>query len=146
MPISGCSLASCSACPPSPSPRNSPPFRRTCRCSKLFRDPVILLRHGCADLRLAVVSPFVDRRHGTERSLAELLERLARDYHCEIHLYSQRVENLAIGRSSALGPQERGEVIWHKVPAIPGPHLVQFVFWLFLNTFLRRWDRAIRGL
>jgi len=42
--------------------------------------------HGCANLRLAVVSPFVDRRHGTERAIAELLERLARDYHCEIHL------------------------------------------------------------
>jgi hypothetical protein len=39
------------------------------------------------------VSPFVDRRHGTERALAELLERLARDYGCEIHLYAQRIED-----------------------------------------------------
>ena len=46
-------------------------------------------------MRLAVVSPFVDRRHGAERALAELLERLARDYGCEIHLYAQRVEDLS---------------------------------------------------
>ena len=51
---------------------------------------------GYSDLRLAVVSPFVDRRHGTERALAELLERLAGDYGCEIHLYAQRVEDLHI--------------------------------------------------
>jgi len=46
---------------------------------------------GYADLRLAVVSPFVDRRHGTERALAELLERLATKEHCEIHLYAKQV-------------------------------------------------------
>ena len=40
-------------------------------------------------LRLAVVSPFLDKRHGTERCIAEQLERLAGAY--EIHLYSERV-------------------------------------------------------
>src|SRR5438105_10536165 len=86
---------------------------------------------GYADLRLAVVSPFVDRRHGTERALAELLERLARDYHCEIHLYSQRVEDLVIGPFPSPSGQQAG-IIWHKVPSIPGPHVFQFLFWLFL--------------
>jgi glycosyltransferase involved in cell wall biosynthesis len=47
-------------------------------------------------LRLAVVTPFVDRQHGTERALAELLDRLARDYACEIHLYAERVADLSV--------------------------------------------------
>jgi glycosyltransferase involved in cell wall biosynthesis len=93
-------------------------------------------------LRLAVVSPFVDRRHGTERALAELLERLARDYGCEIHLYAQRVEDLQVngprfGRSA--GSKQSGGIIWHKVPSVPGPHVVQFLAWMFLNGFLRWW-------
>lgn len=94
-------------------------------------------------MRLAVVSPFVDRRHGTERALVELLERLARDYGCEIHLYSQRVENLILGPRAHQGAQ--GSIIWHRVPSIPGPHLFQFLFWLFLNGHARRRDRS-RGL
>lgn len=102
-------------------------------------------------MRLAVVSPFVDRRHGTERALAELLQRLARDYPCEIHLYSQRVEDLALERkradskdySAPPGEHAWGQIIWRKVPSIPGPHLVQFLFWLFSNTFCRWWHCAI---
>jgi len=97
-------------------------------------------------LRLAVVSPFVDRRHGTERALAELLERLTRDEHCEIHLYSQRVEGLAIAQPAVARPQGSGAILWHKVPAIPGPHLLQFLAWLFLNSLHRAWDRRVRGL
>ena len=31
-----------------------------------------------------------------ERTLAELLERLVRNHACEIHLYSQNVEDLAV--------------------------------------------------
>jgi len=97
-------------------------------------------------LRLAVVSPFVDRRHGTERALAEVLERLARKNLCEIHLYSQRVESLALTPPGVARSQDSGAIIWHKVPAIPGPHLLQFIAWLFLNSFRRAWDRWIRGL
>jgi glycosyltransferase involved in cell wall biosynthesis len=102
--------------------------------------------HGCADLRLAVVSPFVDRRHGTERALAELLERLARQEHCEIHLYAQRVEGLALAQSRVANSQYSGAIIWHKVPAIPGPHLLKFLAWLFLNSICRARDRWIRGV
>lgn len=105
-------------------------------------------------MRLAVVSPFVDRRHGTERALAELLERLARDYHFEIHLYSQRVDDLTLvpkhadsktARSAPPGTQA-DNITWHKVPSIPGPHLLQFLFWLFLNSLCRAWDRAVHRL
>jgi glycosyltransferase involved in cell wall biosynthesis len=97
-------------------------------------------------LRLAVVSPFLDRRHGTERALAELLERLARKKHCEIHLYAQRVENPALAPPTVTRAQDSGAIIWHKVPSIPGPHLLQFVSWLFLNSICRAWDRWVRGL
>jgi len=98
-------------------------------------------------LRLAVVSPFVDRRHGTERALAELLERLARDQHYEIHLYSQRVEGLALYNPSCLGSQgSSSRLHWHKVPSFPGPHLLQFIAWIFLNSIYRACDRHIRGL
>jgi glycosyltransferase involved in cell wall biosynthesis len=95
-------------------------------------------------LRLAVVSPFVDRRHGTERALAELLEQLARDYGCEIHLYAQRVEDLQVSkpRSTAL-PTNSGCVFWHKVPSVPGPHVLQFLAWMFLNGFLRWWHTTV---
>jgi len=97
-------------------------------------------------LRLAVVSPFVDRRHGTERALAELLDRLAHDEHCEIHLYSQRVEDLALAHPGVTRPQGSGAIIWHKVRSIPGPHLLRFLAWLFLNSLSRAWDRWIHGL
>ena len=99
-------------------------------------------------MRLAVVSPFVDRRHGTERAIAELLERLAGDYGCEIHLYAQRVENLRVSDPKlprAAHSTESGAIFWHKVPAIPGPHAAQFLAWIFLNGFLRWWHTAFRG-
>src|SRR5260370_12365993 len=104
------------------------------------------LARGCADLRLAVVSPFVDRRHGTERALAELLERLARKEHCEIHLFAQRVEDLALAPPGVTPSPDPGAIIWHKVPSIPGPHLLRFLAWLFLNSICRAWDRWGKGL
>lgn len=96
-------------------------------------------------MRLAVVSPFVDRRHGTERALAELLERLARDYHCEIHLYSQRVEGLPLQRAPRAFPASAPGIFWHKVPAVPGPPLVQFLSWFYLNHVWRWAHRRFRG-
>jgi glycosyltransferase involved in cell wall biosynthesis len=98
-------------------------------------------------LRLAVVSPFVDRRHGTERAIAELLERLAGDYGCEIHLYAQRVEDLRVSDPElprVAHSTESGAIFWHKVPSIPGPHAAQFLAWIFLNGFLRWWHTAFR--
>jgi glycosyltransferase involved in cell wall biosynthesis len=98
-------------------------------------------------LRLAVVSPFVDRRHGTERALSELLERLARDYHCEIHLYSEKVEGLTLEDAAAMrGNTERGAIFWHRVPALPGPHLFKFIGWMMLNGAVRGKDQLFRRL
>jgi UDP-glucose:(heptosyl)LPS alpha-1,3-glucosyltransferase len=95
-------------------------------------------------LRLAVVTPFIDRRHGTERALAELLDRLSREHTCEIHLYAERVEDLQM-RQPAASPTG-GSITWHRVPSLPGPHLFKFLFWIAANTFVRWWDRIAHGL
>jgi UDP-glucose:(heptosyl)LPS alpha-1,3-glucosyltransferase len=105
-------------------------------------------------LRLAVLSPFVDKRHGTERALAEVLERLARDYHCEIHLYAQRVEDLSVTARAFSTRKDRstgrstksGVIVWHRVPSLPGPHLAKFIFWILANTLRRIWDRLFHRL
>jgi len=97
-------------------------------------------------LRLAVVSPFVDRRHGTERALVELLDRLAHTYQCEIHLYSERVEDLALDDPNATPDGKAGAIFWHKVPSFAGPHLMRFVFWIILNGSLRWYHHIFRGL
>ena len=145
---------------------------------------------GTSDLRLAVVTPFIDRQHGTERALAELLDRLSRDYTCEIHLYAERVADLSVtmpgvaskiprsshsqkavilsrpqgGEGSQQSPNrptqqdppaaannagahpQPGSVTWHRVPSIPGPHLLKFLFWIVANTAMRWWHRVAHGL
>jgi UDP-glucose:(heptosyl)LPS alpha-1,3-glucosyltransferase len=81
--------------------------------------------------RIAVVSPFVDKQHGTEMCVAELLERLAGEY--EIHLYSSRVEDLDLS-----------QIHWHRVPALPAPHVVKYVWWLAANSVVRWWNGMYR--
>jgi glycosyltransferase involved in cell wall biosynthesis len=95
-------------------------------------------------LRLAVVSPFIDRRHGTERAFAELIERLARDYGCEVHIYAQRVEDLSLSDPHAPPTTNSGAIFWHRVLSVPGPHVVQFVFWVISNGLLRTWHALFR--
>ena len=84
-------------------------------------------------LRIAVVSPFVDKQHGTERALIETMERLAAVYGCELHLYAQHAEDIPI--APACGP---GRTVWHRISALPGPHLLNFVWWYAANR-LARW-------
>lgn len=91
-------------------------------------------------MRLAVVSPSVDRRHGTERALAELLDRLAHTYQCEIHLYANRVEDLRVSNPGDVLSPGTGGIFWHKVPSVPGPHLLKFFCWFYLNR-VWRWAR-----
>jgi glycosyltransferase involved in cell wall biosynthesis len=81
--------------------------------------------------RIAVVSPFIDKRHGTERRVAEFISRLADDY--EFHLYSARVEDVDLRR-----------VVWHRVPELGGPHLLGYLWW-FLANHLWRWQQRSRG-
>jgi hypothetical protein len=96
-------------------------------------------------LRLAVVSPFVDRQHGTERVLAELLTRLVEKYGCVVHLYSQRVAGLALENQDTSKQTDRPGIYWHRIPSFAGPHLLQFLSWLFLNKVCRWWREHIRG-
>ena len=93
-------------------------------------------------MRLTVVSPFLDRMHGTELCIIEQIERLAYQHKWEIHVYSQRVEGVK-GLRPVFGSAEHspGSIFWHKVPAIPGPHLVNYLWWFFANTWQRRRDR-----
>jgi UDP-glucose:(heptosyl)LPS alpha-1,3-glucosyltransferase len=81
--------------------------------------------------RIAVLSPFIDKRHGTERCIAEQIERLSRNF--EIHLYSSRVADLDLTN-----------IVWHRVWIPPGPHLFRYLWWLFANR-LCRWWRRLRG-
>lgn len=83
--------------------------------------------------RLVVVSPFVDKRHGTERCVAEQIEHLAGAY--EIHLYSSRVEDVDLTG-----------ITWHRVPAVGGPHLFAYSWWFCANRFQRWRDAKFRGI
>jgi glycosyltransferase involved in cell wall biosynthesis len=94
---------------------------------------------GLHNVRVAVVSPFVDKQHGTERAVAEAVEYLARDCGYEITLYSQRVADVPLIPSQGTNPKGGG-IIWRKVETLPGPHLVQFLFWYLRNYAIRSKD------
>src|SRR6266404_5618808 len=83
--------------------------------------------------QIAVVSPFIDKRHGTERRVAEWVSRFGSDY--EVHIYSQRVEDLDLS-----------QMHWHRIPRLPGPHLFNFLWWFAANHAWRWWDRQVRGI
>ena len=84
-------------------------------------------------IRIAVVSPFLDKSFGTERTVIEWLSNLPDSF--EIHIYSQRVEDLSPAR-----------YIWHRIPSIPGPGLLRFLWWFAANHASRMWDRRVRRL
>jgi glycosyltransferase involved in cell wall biosynthesis len=106
-------------------------------------------------VRIAVISPFLDRSHGTERCIVEQLERFAVEPGAEIHIYAQRVQDLrgvtrykygSATKSAGYGAETTANrLFWHKVPAIPGPHLLQYVFWFFANRICRWWDAAFHN-
>ncbi len=87
----------------------------------------------CPDCESRWFSPFIDKKHGTERQIAECLARLASEY--EFHLYSSRVEDVELDR-----------IVWHRVPALPGPHLLGYVWWFAANYIQRWWDSRFRGV
>lgn len=83
--------------------------------------------------RIAVISPSLNKRRGTERCVSELIERLATDY--DTHLYCCSVLDVALS-----------EIKWHRVPPLPGPHFTNY-FWFFAaNQVWRWWDRKFRKL
>lgn len=83
--------------------------------------------------RVVVVSPFLDKSYGTERMVVEWISRLTDEF--EFHVYSQHVQDLDLSA-----------IIWHRIPKLPGPHLINFLWWFAANHFWRAWDRRFRDL
>ncbi len=83
--------------------------------------------------RVAVVSPFLDKSHGTERMVLEWISRLDRDF--EFHVYSQRVEDLDFSK-----------LVWHRIPRLPGPHLFNYLWWFGANYLWRAWHLRVGGI
>ena len=97
-------------------------------------------------MRIAVISPFVDRQHGTERVLAEQLTLLSTNHACEIRLYSQAIQGLAVSPDSTQSAAYVARIVWRRVPRAAGPHLLQYLFWLAANSVCRWWDFHVRRI
>ncbi|MGH9700791.1 MAG: hypothetical protein ACRD52_15225, partial [Candidatus Acidiferrales bacterium] len=82
--------------------------------------------------RLVVVTPFLDKSYGTERTVIEWLSNLPDTF--EIHVYSQRVLDLPPSK-----------FVLHRIPTLPGPHIFNFLWWVGANHAARFWDRIARG-
>jgi hypothetical protein len=80
-----------------------------------------------------VVSPFLNKSNGTERTVIEWLTHLPDAF--EIHIYSQQVQDL-----------EKLDFKWHRIPRLPGPHLLNFLWWIAANHLWRAWDRRFHDL
>lgn len=93
-------------------------------------------------MRIAVISPLVDRRHGTERAVAELVDRLRSEYRDDVELYAEHVSDLELSNFSTSTAEEQGSIRWHRVRSFPGPHLFAFLGWLVANYFARRRKNA----
>jgi glycosyltransferase involved in cell wall biosynthesis len=95
-------------------------------------------------MRIAVISPFLDRSHGTERVIIEQLEKFPSGPENEIHIYAQRVQDLrdVTTWKPNQPPPPPSHLFWHHVPSIPGPYLLQYIFWFFANAIRRVSDRS----
>ncbi len=89
-------------------------------------------------MQIVVVSPFLDRRHGTELCIIEQIERLSSKYGWGIHLFSQHVENIDGLLTETPKSSAAGFICWHKISDIPGPHLLKFLWWFFANRSARK--------
>lgn len=96
-------------------------------------------------MRLAVVSPFLDKAHGTERCIVEQIERFVRKPDCEIHVYAQSIRDFDAVRWDGQAAST-GKIIWHRIPTLPGPHLLNFAWWYFANQALRWYQATFRNL
>jgi len=83
--------------------------------------------------RLAVVSPFLDKSHGTERPVVEWIAHLCDRF--EVHVYSQEVDDLDLSK-----------IQWHRIPKLPGPHVLNFLWWFAANHLWRIWGRYTHSL
>ncbi|HTZ73631.1 MAG TPA: glycosyltransferase family 4 protein [Candidatus Aquilonibacter sp.] len=65
--------------------------------------------------------------------MIEWLAPLASNF--EFHIYSQRVEDF-----------DPSTFTYHRVPELPGPHLLNYLWWFGANEVRRAWDAHVRGL
>jgi len=84
--------------------------------------------------RIAVITPFLDKSHGSERCLAEQVERLARHY--PICIYTHRVDGLDLSS---------GNISVRRIPSVPGPHLIKYAWFFVANHVWRSYDAVFRG-
>ena len=89
-------------------------------------------------MQIVVVSPFLDRRHGTELCIIEQIERLSTTYGWGIHLFSQHVENVNSLLTEDPTNTTTGFIRWYRVSDIPAPHLLKFLWWFFANRGVRK--------
>jgi len=82
--------------------------------------------------RIAVVSPFLDKSHGSERIVVEWLSNLPETF--DVHIYSQRVEDIDPSRFK-----------WHRIPKLPAPFLINFLWWLVACRLWIGWHRRFDG-
>ena len=91
-----------------------------------------------------MVSPFLDRQHGTERCVIEQIAHLGRDPHWTIAVYSQRVSDIdGIVPAAEQPADSSAAIVWHRVSQIPGPHLLNYLWWFGANHW-RRWRDSRR--
>lgn len=112
----------------------------------LSRQLRLKLPRSLLNLRLTVVSPFLDREHGTELCVTEQIERLAKQHQWTIDLYSQKVSGLNYRDPVLTSTNSSACILWHKVPGIPGPHLLQYTWWFLANRLYRWRDRRSNAI
>jgi glycosyltransferase involved in cell wall biosynthesis len=79
-----------------------------------------------------VVTPELHRRGGTERAVAEQIERWRARF--DIRVYAMSVD-----------AAERSRAGFRTVPRIPGPHLGRYLWWFAANRFIRAADARRSG-
>ena len=83
-------------------------------------------------LRVWVVTPELHRHGGTERCLAEQVERWRDRF--DLRLYTMRAKGVDLTGIPA-----------RRIPWLPGPHLLRYLWWYIANTLVRRWDALRLG-
>jgi glycosyltransferase involved in cell wall biosynthesis len=74
--------------------------------------------------------------------MVEQIERLACKSSWQIDLYAQAVSQVqGVQTANDSSPNTQAGIFWHKVADIPGPHLLKFLWWFFINHLQRRRDR-----
>ena len=83
-------------------------------------------------LKVWVATPELHRHGGTERCLAEQVERWKERF--DLRLYTMR----------AYGVDLEGIAV-RRIPWLPGPHLFRYTWWFLANTLVRAWDARRLG-